>query len=63
MNGKRKGLKREDLLEVAKRMNIKNASNIIKEVADACSKWNDHAEAVNVDDELRDSIRKTHLIL
>jgi serine/threonine-protein kinase HipA len=63
LNGKRKGFKREDLLEVGKRMNIKNASDIIKEVAGACSKWHDHAEAVNVDVKLRDSIQKTHIIL
>lgn len=63
LNGKRKGFKREDLLEVGKRMNIKNASDIIIEVADACKKWNNYAEAVNVDEKLKESIKKTHIIL
>jgi len=63
LSGKRKDFKREDLLEVGKRMNIKNASDILTEVAGACSKWNDYAEAINVDAKLRDSIQKTHIIL
>jgi serine/threonine-protein kinase HipA len=63
LNGKRKGFKREDLLEVGKKMNIKNAVDIITEVADACLKWYDYADAANVDVKLRDSIQKTHIIL
>jgi len=63
LNGKRKDFRREDLLIVGKKMNIKNASDIITEVADVCSKWNDYAEAVNVGTKLKDSIPKTHIIL
>jgi serine/threonine-protein kinase HipA len=63
LNGKRKGFNRADLMEVGKRMNIKNASDILKEVAHACARWDDHAEAVNVEAVLRDSIKKTHIIL
>lgn len=63
INGKRKNNTREDLLTVGKRMNIKNTEEIIDKVSSVISKWSDYATAVNVDDQLRDAIGATHLIL
>ena len=63
INGKRKNNTREDLLTVGKRMNIKNTEEIIDKVSSVVSKWSDYATAVNVDDQLRDAIGATHLIL
>lgn len=63
INGKRKNNTREDLLTVGKRMNIKNTEEIIDKVSSVVSKWSDYASAVNVDDQLRDAIGATHLIL
>ena len=63
INGKRKNNTREDLLTVGKQMNIKNTEEIIDRVSSVISKWSDYATAVNVDDQLRDAIGATHLIL
>jgi serine/threonine-protein kinase HipA len=63
INGKRKNNTREDLLTVGKRMNIKNTEEMIDKVSSVVSKWSDYATAVNVDDQLRDAIGATHLIL
>jgi serine/threonine-protein kinase HipA len=63
INGKRKNNTREDLLTVGKRMNIKNTEEMIDKVSYVVSKWSDYASAVNVDDQLRDAIGATHLIL
>ena len=63
INGKRKSFKKEDLLEVGKRMNIKNREEILSDVATACVNWNQYADEVKVEQELRDSIKATHIIL
>ncbi len=63
LNGKRKGFTRADLMEVGKKMNIKNASAILNDVAHSCSRWFDFADEFNVEPVLRDSIKKTHLLL
>lgn len=63
LNGKRKDFTRADLLAVGKSMNIKNASGILKEVADACLRWDEFADAVQVDSNLKDAIKQTHIIL
>jgi serine/threonine-protein kinase HipA len=63
INGKRKNNTRGDLLTVGKRMNIKNTEEMIDKVSSVVSKWSDYATAVNVDDQLRDAIGATHLIL
>jgi serine/threonine-protein kinase HipA len=59
VNGKRNNIKRADLLEVAKRMNIKGASEIIDEVDSIIEKWINYADAQKVDPELRDAINET----
>lgn len=63
INGKRKNITRLDLLQVAKSMNIKNAEDIISQVAEVISHWEDFAGAVEVDEALKDAIGKTHVVL
>ncbi|NBR15781.1 MAG: type II toxin-antitoxin system HipA family toxin, partial [Crocinitomicaceae bacterium] len=59
VNGKRKDISKADFLVVAKTMNIKNANEIIEEVANACAKWIEFAQEVNVSSELTNSIAST----
>lgn len=63
LNGKRQNISRNDLQEVAKKMNIKKANFIIDQVQNAVSKWNDFAEQTNVEKDLKASIAKTLLLL
>lgn len=63
INGKRQNITREDLLEVAKNMNIKKASTIINQVNAIVSRWNDFAAQTNVKGELKDAVAKTLLLL
>lgn len=63
INGKRQNITRDDLLQVAKRMNIKKAVAIIDQVHAAVYKWNDFASQANVENVLRDAIAKTLLLL
>lgn len=63
INGKRKDIKRHDLLAVGKNMNIKNAEEIIDKVALVVSNWKNYAKAVGVDNKLLKAIEKTLLIL
>lgn len=63
INGKRQNITRDDLLQVAKRMNIKKAATIINEVHTAVSKWDDFASQANVETVLREAIAKTLLLL
>ncbi|NLD37787.1 MAG: type II toxin-antitoxin system HipA family toxin [Desulfatiglans sp.] len=59
INGKRTGIKRDDLLSVAQSMNIKKADSIIKEIDMTVSKWPEYAEEVHVNPELRDKLNDT----
>lgn len=63
INGKRQNITRDDLLQVAKRMNIKKAVAIIDQVHAAVYKWNDFASQAKVENVLRDAIAKTLLLL
>lgn len=63
INGKRQNITRDDLLQVAKRMNIKKAVAIIDQVHAAVCKWNDFASQASVENVLRDAIAKTLLLL
>jgi len=63
INGKRKGITRNDLIAVGKSMNIKNADEVIDIVAQACSKWDYYADEVQVEPKLKDAIKQTHIIL
>ncbi len=61
INGKRKGISRDDLITFAKSMNIKKADKIITEINEKVSLWNNYAEETKVNTELRDTIKKTLL--
>lgn len=63
INGKRKEINRQDLLDFAKAMNIKKADKIISLINERVSKWNAYADRVNMKPELRDSIKETLLNL
>jgi serine/threonine-protein kinase HipA len=62
VNSKRKDITREDLLSVAKQMNIKKAKNIISEIKAVISDWRKYANQTKVEDELIIAIEK-NLIL
>lgn len=63
VNGKRLGITRDDLLEVGKRMNVKKATTIVRQISETVAKWNYYAEQTKVEPQLRDAIEKTLLIL
>jgi len=63
INGKRKNFSREDLLIVARSMNIKNANSIINDVLEVCGNWKAFANSVEVDEKLRDAIEATFVKL
>lgn len=63
INGKRINITRNDLLQVAKKMNIKKADVIIDQVNAAVGKWNEFAEQTKVKKDLKDAISKTLLLL
>lgn len=59
INGKRKNILKTDLLEVAKRMNVKKAPSIIKQIGDVVGNWKEYANKVKVDRKLKEAIEKT----
>ena len=63
INGKRTDITKEDLLSVAKAMNIKKANTIIQQIDATVKNWYEFAEAAKVDDAMKENIGKTHLIL
>ena len=63
INGKRQNITRNDLMEVAKNMNIKKADTIINQINAIVSRWNDFAAQTNVKSDLRDAVAKTLLLL
>lgn len=63
INGKRKDITKEDLLIVAKSMNIKKANQIIQQINDIVLKWATFAEEAKVKNDFIEQISKSHLIL
>ena len=63
INGKRTYITKEDLLSVAKSMNIKKANTIIQQIDDTVKKWYEFAEEAKVEKDLKERIGKSHLIL
>ena len=59
INGKRKNISKTDLLSIAKQMNIKKPENIISQISEVITKWNQYASDVNVDPKLKSAIEKT----
>lgn len=63
INGKRKDITKEDLLYVAKSMNIKKANQIIQQINDVVSQWDIFADEAKVKNDLVEHISKSHLFL
>jgi len=63
INGKRQNITRDDLLSVAKKMNVKKAEAIINQVKNVVSRWKDFGTQTNVKDDLKEAIDKTLLLL
>ena len=63
VNGKRKNITTEDLMHVAKQMNVKKAKAIVQQVADVISNWSAYADKANVDKTLKLAIEATLLVL
>ena len=63
INGKRKDFTKEDLLLVAKTMNIKKANSIIQQISDTVSNWYEFAEKATVEKSFKEKIGNSHLII
>jgi len=48
VNGKRTEIKKEDMIEVAAKMNIKKPLEIIEQVEDSIGRWNEFAKTAEV---------------
>ncbi|MEQ8471197.1 MAG: type II toxin-antitoxin system HipA family toxin [Marinoscillum sp.] len=59
INGRRKNVSKDDLLQVGKSMNIKKAKNIIDQVNETVKKWPEFAEEQQVSPTQRDGIHST----
>jgi len=59
LNGKRNDFTFDDLLAVAKKMDIKNANGMIKEIISVIAKWEEYAKKSNVNKEYVSLISKT----
>jgi serine/threonine-protein kinase HipA len=59
VNGKRQNITHNDLLSVAKQMNIKKAAAIIDQINEVISNWTEYAEETKVNPDLSDAISKT----
>lgn len=59
INGKRKDITKDDLLTVAKSMNIKKASHIVTEISQKVAGWESYAEITKVKPALREAIKAT----
>jgi serine/threonine-protein kinase HipA len=63
VNGKRNNINKDDLLAVAKLLSIKKAAQIFTQVREVVNKWNEYADEQKVPVELRDTIRKTLILV
>ncbi|MGF7077747.1 type II toxin-antitoxin system HipA family toxin [Mucilaginibacter sp. UYCu711] len=59
VNGKRQGIDRKDLLEVARQMTIKKPDEIIRHIEDALKSWPDFAVQCHVETTLQKAIAET----
>jgi serine/threonine-protein kinase HipA len=61
VNAKRDNITKNDLLTIAKSMNIKKADSIIIQINETVNRWAEFADQVKVETKLRDAIGKTLL--
>lgn len=59
INGKRTGITKDDLVMVAKSMNIKRADAIIEAISKKVATWDVYAEITKVSPELKNAIKET----
>lgn len=59
INGKRSNISKDDMLSIAKSMNIKKATEIIQQINEVVKNWNAFAEETKVAPRLRDAIETT----
>ena len=62
VNGKREDITREDLLSVAKQMNIKKPKELIEKVITVVRDWNVYAKEAGVPSNQISALGKTHLV-
>lgn len=63
INGKRKNINKEDLLQVAKQMNIKKPSRLIQEIAGVVDNWQQYASRIGVEKKLLKAIEQTFVLV
>ena len=63
VNGKRQGIDRKDLLEVAKQMTIKKPDEIIRQITGILKLWPDYANKCDVETALQKAIAETFVRL
>jgi serine/threonine-protein kinase HipA len=63
VNGKRQGIDRNGLLQVAKQMNIKKADDIISQITNVLKSWPKYANQCDVKGDMQDAIGKTFVML
>lgn len=63
IRGKQKDITREDVLEVARQMNIKRPNELIDQVVDAVGQWQQLAMQYPIPQEIIDYIQSTHQLL
>jgi serine/threonine-protein kinase HipA len=62
IGGKREGFEKDDLLELARQMNINKPGEIIAEVAEAVESWQEFAGEAGVPEETAARLQKAHLL-
>jgi serine/threonine-protein kinase HipA len=63
VNGRRLDIKLEDLMSVAKAMNVRKAKDIIEQVNDVVQNWSKYAGETGVDGEIEMAVKSTLLKL
>ena len=61
INGKRKNITKDDLLSIAKNMNIKKANAIITQISTTVANWYEYADKAQVTEDLKKKIGAFHL--
>jgi serine/threonine-protein kinase HipA len=59
INGKRNAITKEDLVTVAKLMNIKKATEIIQQTSEVIKNWTSFAEETKIEAKLKEAIKTT----
>jgi serine/threonine-protein kinase HipA len=63
VNGKRQGIDRNDLLQVAKQINVKKPDEIIRQIEDVLKSWPKYAHQCDVKTDMQKAIAKTFVMI